>query len=261
MICTKRLTALAAAFFMQLSRHNSFSCGFKDYLIISMLQYNHNDERSTEMYLNILKKDLKRKKAMNVILLVFIILASMFVASSVNNIISVTSALDDYLEMADAPDYFAATMNKSSIDNFDEIFKNAESINSFGIEEILYMSQLNVLRDGEPLNASSGSQFLQSDKDISMNYFLDDNSILENVKYGEFYMTGYAMKNSGLVPGDKITIEINGVSNEFTLAGGFKDAVLGSEMSSMTRFIISAEEFEAYTSDEMVNRMYGGKFC
>lgn len=31
-------------------------------------------ERSEKMYLNILKKDLKRKKAMNMILLLFIIL-------------------------------------------------------------------------------------------------------------------------------------------------------------------------------------------
>ena len=213
------------------------------------------------MYLNILKKDLKRKRAMNVILLVFIILATMFVSSSVNNIISVTTALDNYLDMADAPDYFAATMNKSSSDDIGEIIKNAESADRFGIEEMLYMSQMNVLRDGEPLNASSNTQILQSDKDISMNYFLDDNSILESVKPGEFYMTSYAMENLGLDIGDKITVEINDVSKEFTLAGGFKDAVLGSDMISMTRFFISAEEFETYTSDEMTNTMYGGNFC
>ena len=39
------------------------------------------------MYLNILKKDLKRKKTMNMILLVFIILATMFVASGLNNVL------------------------------------------------------------------------------------------------------------------------------------------------------------------------------
>ena len=33
------------------------------------------------MYLNILKRDLKRKKTMNIILLLFTILASIFVAS------------------------------------------------------------------------------------------------------------------------------------------------------------------------------------
>ena len=62
-----------------------------------MVQCCHNDEGSKKMYLNILKKDLKRKKAMNAILLVFVILATMFVSSSVNNILSVTTALDSYL--------------------------------------------------------------------------------------------------------------------------------------------------------------------
>ena len=76
------------------------------------------------MYLNILKKDLKRKRAMNIILLVFIILASMFVSSGVNNIISVTTALDGYFEMADVPDYLAVTMNKDSAEDLTEILEN-----------------------------------------------------------------------------------------------------------------------------------------
>lgn len=52
------------------------------------------------MYFNILKKDLKRKKTMNIILLLFIILATTFVSSSVNNMIAVTTALDSYFEKA-----------------------------------------------------------------------------------------------------------------------------------------------------------------
>ena len=71
-----------------------------------MLQSNHKAKGAAEMYLQILKKDLKRKRAMNVILLVFIILASMFMSSGVSNIITVTTALDSYFEMADVPDYW-----------------------------------------------------------------------------------------------------------------------------------------------------------
>lgn len=50
------------------------------------------------MYFRILKKDFSRKKAMNIIVLLFIILATMFVSSSVNNIITVISALDSFLK-------------------------------------------------------------------------------------------------------------------------------------------------------------------
>lgn len=213
------------------------------------------------MYLQILKKDLKRKRAMNIILLVFIILSSMFVSSSVSNIISVTTALDSYFEMAEAPDYFAATMNKSSSVEIEESLENEASIDSIKTEEIFFLSRSNIFHKGEQLNAVDNTQVLQSDKDISMNYFLDDGSIIEKVNSGEVYMTGYAMENVGLESGDKITIDIEGESHEFTIAGGFKDAVLGSSMNNMARYIISSEDFEAYTSNEMINEMYGGKFC
>ena len=125
------------------------------------------------MYLRILKKDLKRKKAMNVILLVFIILASMFVSSGVNNIISVTTALDDYFEMADAPDYIAMTRNKSGAVDVDGILNSAASVESFGKEKILYMESANVTFEDESKTASNLSYiFLQSDEDMSMNIFL-----------------------------------------------------------------------------------------
>lgn len=213
------------------------------------------------MYLRILKKDLKRKRAMNVILLVFIILASTFVSSSMNNIISVTTALDSYFEMANVPDYFAASTDKASDKDICETLKNASAIDEFRIEEVGYMSQSNVTRNGEPLNASSSSQILQSDRDMALNYFLDDGSILESVPKGKVYATYFAEKNADLKVGDKITIEIEGISREFTFAGSFKDAVCGSEMMGMTRFILNGEDFDEYMSDETVKNMYGGKLC
>ena len=86
------------------------------------------------MYLRILRRDLKRKRTMNLILLLFIVLATMFAASSVNNIISVTTALDNYLEMAEAPDYFGATMNKAGGGNLKEAFEGMESVASYRTE-------------------------------------------------------------------------------------------------------------------------------
>ncbi len=213
------------------------------------------------MYLNILKKDLKRKRTTNVIVLVFIILASMFVSSSMNNIISVTTALDNYFEMAEAPDYFAATANKSSDKDIYGVLENVSAIDEFRIEEVVYMSQSNITRNGKPLNASNGYQMLQSDGDMALNYFLDDGSILESVPKGEVYATYFAEKNAGLKAGDKITIEIEGISHEFTFAGSFKDAVLGSQMNGFTRFIINTEDFDEYLSDKTVTDMYGGNFC
>ena len=212
------------------------------------------------MYLRILKKDLKRKKAMNVILLVFIILASMFVSSGVNNIISVTTALDDYFEMADAPDYIAMTRNKSGAVDVDGILNSAASVESFGKEKILYMESANVTFEDESKTASNLSYiFLQSDEDMSMNYILDDGSILKSVKRGEFYTTAGMAEDIGLEVGDKMTVKLGGISCIFTFAGGVKDAVLGSKGISIQRYIISTEDFEKFISAENVEKFYGGE--
>jgi len=213
------------------------------------------------MYLQILKKDLKRKRAMNVILLVFIILASMFMSSGVSNIITVTTALDRYFEMADVPDYFAMNQNKSSGKDIRRTLENASAINEFRIEELVRMSQSNITRVGEPLNASDLGQtlVLQSGRDMGINYFLDDGSILKSVPKGTIYATRFTEKNMGLKVGDRIIVEVEGVSREFTFAGGFKDAVLGSELTGVKRFIINGEDFDEYMSNETIKTMYNGK--
>ena len=41
------------------------------------------------MFWDILRKDLKRKKTINIVILLFIILAAMFVASGLNNVLTV----------------------------------------------------------------------------------------------------------------------------------------------------------------------------
>ena len=57
------------------------------------------------MFFRILKKDLKRKKTMNVILLLFVIICSMFTSASLNNISAVTSGIEHYFSIAGVSKY------------------------------------------------------------------------------------------------------------------------------------------------------------
>ena len=208
------------------------------------------------MYLNILKKDLKRKRAMNIILLLFIILATMFVASSVNNIINVTTALDSYFEMADMPDYFAAVMNKNCAVGIDETVRSVSAVDRYATENVLFLSPENfIYEDGDIV--VEGMNLIQSD--ICMNYFLSDGSTLETVRQGEFYMQEGEADALGVDVGDKLTIELNGVRREFVLADKIKDALLGSQQVTCYRYIISKEDFERFLSAENTERYYGGK--
>ncbi|MBQ4523755.1 MAG: ABC transporter permease [Lachnospiraceae bacterium] len=208
------------------------------------------------MYRNILKKDLKRKRAMNIIILSFIILATMFVSSSVNNIINVTTALDDYFEMAKMPDYLVVTMNKALTVDEEETLSSASAVDSYEKENILFLSPDNFIFKDEDMVALQGTNLVHSD--ISLNYFLSDGSILETVKPGEVYMTESKADAIGVDVGDKLTIEVNGVSREFVIKDKIKDALFGSNQMSFTRYIISEEDFNYFLSAENTQGYYGG---
>lgn len=149
------------------------------------------------MYIDILGRDIRRKKSMNVIVLVFIIMATMFVSSSANNIISVTSALDNYFEMANAPDFMFATMNKAGIADIDGVISNATAADSVRSEKVIYLSSTEIKWDREDIKLSAGTNVLQSESDMALNYFLDDGSILESVKQGDVYITGHSAQSAG----------------------------------------------------------------
>ena len=208
------------------------------------------------MYLKILKKDLKRKRAMNIILLIFVVMSTMFVASSVNNIINVTTALDNYFEMANVPDYLVFTMNKNLTVDIDETVSAASAVDNYSKENILILSPDNFIYEDEDIDVPDGTHLVHSD--ISLNYFLSDESILKKVEPGEFYMTEGKANELGVDVGDKLTIELNGVSREFILADKIKDAIFGSSGMSFTRYLISEEDFEYFLSAEKNEEYYGG---
>ena len=193
---------------------------------------------------------------MNLILLLFIILATMFVSSSVNNIINVTTALDSYFEMADVPDYFAVTMNRNLAVDIEETVSSASAVDRYATENILFLSPDNFIYEDEDIVIDAGTNMVHSD--ICMNYFLSDGSVLETVRQGEFYMTESKADALGVDVGDKLTIELNGVSREFVLADKIKDALFGSNQMTFTRYIISGEDFASFLSAENTEEYYGG---
>lgn len=210
------------------------------------------------MYRSILKKDLSRKKATNIILLIFIILATMFVFSGVSNIAKVTTTLDRYFEMAQVPDYFVVTMNKATGD-VDQILDDAESVDQYQYEEVLYLTPEHLQSEREIKLHSGSTMVLQSDKDISMQYILSDGSMLETIQPGELYMTEGKAKLMGFETGDKIQLNFCGISHTYTLVGTIKDALMGSNQVSVTRFFIGKKDYLEFQNAENAKDFYGGK--
>lgn len=212
------------------------------------------------MYLRILKKDLKRKRTMNIILLLFVILATMFVSSSVNNILTVTSALDGFFDKAGVKDYFVATRDTPGTPYISKVLDEIEVVDSYEIEHIIYTNPDNYIYEGKQIESISNSLFLQAFEDSRLTFFDSDNKPIESVEEGKIYISGQKIWSEVEI-GDTLEIQMDDISAVFEIAGGFKDAPLGSDMMGNTRVIISEKDYEKFAADETIRSLYGGSLC
>lgn len=194
------------------------------------------------MYRNILKRDLKRKKTMNLILFIFIILAATFIASSANNLVSISTALDSYFAKAEIPDYWIITVSQSECERFYECAE--ENGYDYKTLELLQVDPNDVMIDGEKFEYTNTAS-ISTLKNSTKVFDSSDKEITE-VRDGEIYVTSEIFNNDkyGVDIGDVITISINGKTKEFILKDYTKDAIFGSSMIGMTRMLVSENDYE-----------------
>ncbi len=211
------------------------------------------------MYLNILKRDLKRKKTMNVILLIFVMLSAMFMASSVNNIMAVTSGLDSYFEKADMADYYVLALDNDGKE-FKEALDGLDSVTDYRREEVLYISGSNIEFNGETLNRVNRISLFMSVDNTKINYFTPDNEVITEVESGKAYVSGVFANDTNIKVGEKFTIIIGEKEKDFEYMGRAKDALLGSDFMGNPRFILNDEDYKYLCSDAEAESFKGGVY-
>lgn len=213
------------------------------------------------MIFRILKHDLKRKKTMNFILFLFMILATMFVASGINNVITVMNGTDYYLDQAGIGDYVIATMGDNAVGALDEMLNTEEAVKDYRVEGVVYGSQDNVkAEDGSSVECKNSTVF-QAIETSALTFFDTDNKPITEVEQGHVYASGNFIKANGFKDGDRICIEHNGTKLVLTLNGMAKDALFGSEFMGNTRFILNENDMQKLLDNEMVYEHYRGEIC
>lgn len=198
------------------------------------------------MYLHILKRDLKRKRTMNIILLIFVILAATFIAGSANNMITVSRAIDDYFARAGVPDYWFASTNAADMERFREFAD--ENGYDYHVSQLIQIEPKNVLVEGEKLDYSNT---LALSTLGGIRIFDRNNEEITDINDGEIWVTNviFQSKENDFHEGGRIRISQDGVEKEFTLRGYTKDALFGSSMVGMTRFLISENDARLFAGD------------
>ncbi len=203
------------------------------------------------MYASILKKDLKRKKTMNLILFLFIILATMFIAGSVNNMQAVMTALDTYFEEANVPDHWVSTSTKEAAKKTKEI---AENMGATVLEqELVQIAARDIMVNETELDYSN--TVVVSDLNNTNIVFTEDDEPLQEVAKGDLYAPArlFGDEDAVLQVGDEITIELGDVKKTFTVKGCVKDALFGSGMIGMSRFFVNEADYQELVKQESAN--------
>lgn len=206
------------------------------------------------MYLNILKRDLKRKKTMNVILLTFIVLAVIFIASSARNMATIITALDNYMKKANVSDYTVMCMENSE-EKMEQFAQECEFIDDYKSFKDSMLSIETMKVNGEKIDYTN-TILVTSSKNEVVNFFDSNDEQITDIANGEIYLTSLGMKVLGAGIGDVITIFNGGFSKDFTVTGVFKDIFSGSPMSGMTRLLISNEDLQTLQEKSNLPLMY-----
>ncbi len=210
------------------------------------------------MFRKILGNDLKRKKSMNFIILIFVVLATTFISGAVQNISVVISGIDYYLEQANVSDFFMLAIGNSEENDrqIKEFLKTEDNVTDYRVEELLLADKLQD-EDRDNLDYSN-TCIINRVEGSPQNFFDDDNKKIEEIQKGEVYLSRALARDLSLEIGDTIYVKYDEDTYLKLKIGGYaKDALMGSDLMGTKRILVGMEDY--YTLEQgslMVSNMY-----
>jgi putative ABC transport system permease protein len=189
---------------------------------------------------------------MNIILLIFVVLATTFLASSINNLISISESVDYFMDRAKTPDYIISAHDKGGDKEFDNWLNTSKLIKSYDIDRSTMLSKENIkikqdnkLQDFQPF----GETLLQA-QPKKYGKLLDGDGNEVVLKPGEIAFSMPDKSKNNLEVGDKVVVTLGAIKKEFTIRLFTKDAIFGSSMNEMKRLLISDEDYEIFKASK-----------
>jgi ABC-type transport system, involved in lipoprotein release, permease component len=200
------------------------------------------------MYLRILKKDIKRKKSMNIILLIFIIICAMFMGSSLNNMRIMTGAIDYFYDQSNATDYYVVLRD---IEGAEEWLDKNDLVQDYERHDLVAVGQDDITCvDGTALDANSNISFTTLPYKYDFVFDQQDNRITQ-IKDGEIALSNTVCERNDLEVGDTVKLGFGDVTMELKLAYKMKDIVFGSDFMGFNTAYISGNDFDTLREDPM----------
>lgn len=206
------------------------------------------------MFLNMVKNDFIRNKIATLAVFVFITLAVILAASSINNIANLIQSMKELQERAvpaDITQMHSGEFDQLEIDRFTE-----------GQRKNIAMQETMVLLTFDGSNIEFGENQTMADtvQDISFvvqnqqfDFILDLNNEKLDIKEGEVAVPIYFMQQYDLKIGETITVKNGNYKKSFVISDYARDYEMNSSLTSSKRFVLNQADY-----DEM-RRMRAGE--
>ena len=196
------------------------------------------------MFLQILKKDLARKKVMNLTLFLFIILAVMFVSSGLNNVLVAMNGMDETIRQANIGDYYIYSSSENSKEKMKTLKEKTPEMKEYWMDQMLGCGPGMVEVVGTDKREGNDNVLFQVPDERGMHFFDESNKQIRKVREGHVWVGGTFLQKNGLKKGDKIKVKAVEKALILTIDGKSKDVIFGTDFTGGDRFLISEEDSE-----------------
>lgn len=205
------------------------------------------------MIFKVLKKDLKKKKSINIIITVFVFMATLFISTSINQLLVTVNGLDQYFDKAGVHDYMIFTLgtvegeltdsDRRCMDFLDEE-KEKGIISGYEMEKDFWCNEGDVYDENGSKVELNSNVITTADNNFNKLYDADNNEI-KDVEDGYCYVVSSFMDATKLKVGDSFYIRKengNGLDMKLTIKGRVKDASCGGGLISVSRIFVSEND-------------------
>jgi putative ABC transport system permease protein len=192
------------------------------------------------MYFKIIRNELKTSKLINIIMILFIVVAAMLAALAAVLTVNLLGSIDTLMANAKTPHFMqmhSGKVDSSRLALFKEQNKNVED---FQIIDFLNIDGAEIIIGDKSLSGSVQDNGF-STQSPGFDYLFDLNGQKINCSDGELYVPICYLKDGTAKQGDQA--RING--RVFTVAGFVRDSMMMSTLSSSKRFLVSENDFKA----------------
>lgn len=196
---------------------------------------------------SLLLNDLKRNKAMNVTLFLFIFISALLMATGVMAIERLSGSLEQIYSIAQPPHYLQMHVGDIDREAIDSFARESGLVTDYEIQDMVNIDGVSIAFTKADGSQGSLSGSLLDNYFVVQNerfdYLLNTENQIVQMGPSELGMPLVYARKYHIEEGDHVKVTIDGLSFDFVVSEIIRDAQMGSSLASSIRFAVNETDY------------------